>query len=118
MNSKQPHDPARTLGDIMTEPDLKEHQRLIHRARTQNAACHLARPARDAGASPWSLVVVATLLLFLWPGSPCCSCNEAATRPAELARAQHRTAAEQVRFMLERALAAHAIKQSSRDHAP
>ena len=37
---------------------------------------------------------------------------------AELARAQHRTAAEQVRFMLERALAAHAIKQSSRDQAP
>jgi hypothetical protein len=35
----------------------------------------------------------------------------------ELARGQHRTAAEQVRFMLERALAAHAINQSSRDQA-
>jgi hypothetical protein len=60
VNSKQPHDPAMTLADIMTEPDLQEHQRLIRRARTQNAARHLARPARNAG-----LVVIATLLLSI-----------------------------------------------------
>jgi acyl-CoA reductase-like NAD-dependent aldehyde dehydrogenase len=70
VNSKQPHDPAMTLGDIMTEPDLQEHQRLINRALAQNAARHLARSAQNAGASvsPLVLVVVAAVVLNIAAG--------------------------------------------------
>jgi hypothetical protein len=65
---KQPHGSAMTLGNVMTEPDLLEHQRLINRALTQNAARHLARSAQNAGASIWPLVVVATVVLSIAAG--------------------------------------------------
>jgi hypothetical protein len=53
----------------MSDPDLQEHQRLINRALTQNAARHLARSAQNAGASIWPLVfVVATVVLSIPAG--------------------------------------------------